>query len=431
MSVYEEGFIGGLFYNHDDLMFVSQFLAPSDFTNEFLKQIYIAFIKLSESGSPVDLNTISTFIAPNFQNINVYTDLLIFESNNKIKLDVIYYARQIADLSKRRDLGMMLEKAARDLASNKPTGEILEGLTGRLHEVHKSVHVEQGYELYELMQRLMEQKDSEIDGEKIPLRLLTHYPSLDEIIGGFKAGNLVTVAANSGGGKSTFGLNILKNIALNTLTPVMLLSLEMNEDEITSCALASISKTSLNTINSDIDTNREFVLRLANAARIDLSKNNVQFKIWCTSDGKFHSAVRVIREHIREVPKCKIVMIDYPGLMDASLGKNANRVQEIQYITRTLKNLAMELDIVILIMAQTNRENKDEINTPFKLKDLRDSASIGHDSNTVMFIQPTLNENQVKINVEKNRGGKRGCVTLGFDRERANFYDLRYPNGDD
>ena len=83
-------------------------------------------------------------------------------------------------------------------------------------------------------------------------------------------------------------------------------------------------------------------------------------------------------------------MIDYVGLMEVGAigGKIQNRVLEISHMTRTLKNLAMELNIVILMPAQVNRDNKDELNTPFKLKDLRDSSSFAHDSNMVMFIQP-------------------------------------------
>lgn len=421
----EHALLGGLLETPSNIKLIEEWLEPDDFLDPLSRELYSSILDLNASGSPVDVITLSEAVKSKLPSINAFAEVAEFIANNKTKTDTMYYAKYVQDASKKRKLKVMLEHSLKDI-NDKKTNDVIEFISNGLTSLYKNSQTQEGYELYELMQQLAELKDSEISGVKPPLKLLTGFNVLDKLLGGFKAGHLVTIAANSGVGKSTFGLNILKNVAVNYCTPVLLISLEMSHMEIATSALSSVSGITLDRLNSEENADRDYALRAAIAFRTDLTNRGVRFKIWCSNNSKFGYAVRLIREHIKSEPACKMIMIDYPGLMDAqvTVNKNSTRVLELQYMTRTLKNLAMELNIVILMMAQVNRDNKDDVNVPFKLKDLRDSSSFAHDANIVMFIQPDVIDGQVKINVAKNRGGKTGLAVLGFKKATASFYDV-------
>ncbi len=207
----------------------------------------------------------------------------------------------------------------------------------------------------------------------------------------------------------------------------MLLSLEMAPNEIGVSTLASYAKLTQTTIKSDEQQDRLHVLEIAARAGTEIASSGVKFKTYCEGLDKFGNAVRIIRNHMKSVPDCKLVMIDYIGLMslDASQGgKDSLRTYEIGYMTRTLKSLAMELGIVILILAQTNRNNKDNPNKMPGLSDLRDSSSFAYDANMVMFIHCEPESPNAKIVVAKNRNGATGVAELGYNRSMATFFNL-------
>lgn len=425
MSIYEDALVGGLLHKPEDINVVSQWLMPTDFQNQFYKEIYIAILELNQAGLPIDLITLSDYIQPKLPEDNVFALVAETMKNSGMKVDLNYYGKHIVEDRKRRDLTIFLEDVQRLNAQNKSLSEILEYCSNAIEHLYKGAAIDAGKELQELATNFAIEKDEELSGKKI-LKIMTHYPDLDRIIEGFREGNLVTIAAGSGVGKTTFGLNILRNVAVKDKIPVLLLSLEMGEQEILISVLSSLSATPQTVLKSEQQEHRELSIKLAMALRSDLLNDGIKFKIWCDSCDKFGAAIRVIRNHIKSEPDCKLVMIDYVGLMsaDAPHLKNPNRVAEIQYMTRTLKNLAMELKIVILILAQINRNNQDPNVKPLGLNDLRDSSSFAHDANMVLFISSLPDEPKAKIIVAKNRNGPTGMVVLGYDRSKANFFSL-------
>jgi len=425
MSVYEEALIGGLLYKHEDVNQVSDWLEARDFENLFYRQIYIAICELSNSGSPIDLITLSDFMQPKLPEVNVLSELAECMNNSGMKVDLVYYGKHVVEDRKRRDLDIFLTTAKQQNLDGKPLPNILEYCSLAVDDLYKGSITDSGKELHELVMQFAQDKDDELNGKKV-LKIMTHFPDLDRIIEGFREGNLVTIAAGSGVGKTTFGLNILRNVAFNERIPVMLLSLEMGEQEVLISVLSAISSTPQTVLKSDEQKDREFSIKLAMALRSDLLNEGIKFKTWCNSCDKFGAAVRVIRNHIKSEPECKLIMIDYVGLMsaDAPHLKNPNRVSEIQYMTRTLKNLAMELNIVILILAQINRNNQDPNVKLLGLNDLRDSSSFAHDANMVIFISSLPDEPKAKIIVAKNRNGPTGMTVLGYDRSKATFFSL-------
>lgn len=430
MLDFEEALVGGLLDAPEKIKLIRDWLTPRDFNDEVLRAIYIAILELDEKSEVINLSSLAAVIQPNLVAKNVFELLTNVSLNFKCPVNVINYANLLVDIRKRLDLDALLMVMSQQNKAKKPLTEIFDFCNGEIEQLYKGAYVSQGYELYELAQAFAEEKDDEmadqLSGNKRTLKLKTHYPMLDKQLEGFKPGNLITIAASSGAGKTTFGLNILRNIALNDKIPVMLLSLEMSGDEICASVLSSITKIPISGLNGDTLKEKELAIKAANALRQDLAAENVKFKVWCGAGQRFGEAITLIRRHLKSEPDCKLIMIDYVGLMSVAnmQNKNVNKTYEIGHMTQILKNLAMELNVVILILAQINRNNKDLVNTPLGLNDLRDSASLGNDANKVLFIQPDAIAGQVKIVVAKNRNGRPGIVTMGFHADTGTFFDL-------
>jgi replicative DNA helicase len=114
------------------------------------------------------------------------------------------------------------------------------------------------------------------------------------------------------------------------------------------------------------------------------------------------------------------VMLDYLGLM--SVGKyTENRVQEVSYISRTLKQIARELKVPLFAAHQLSREVERRGSNEPQLSDLRDSGSIEQDSDCVMFLYQGEQVNVSNFKVAKQRNGPTGFANLIFRRNYTKF----------
>jgi replicative DNA helicase len=122
-----------------------------------------------------------------------------------------------------------------------------------------------------------------------------------------------------------------------------------------------------------------------------------------------------------------LVVVDYLQLMQGD-SRTDNRVQEVSYISRSLKVLARELNVPVLAAAQLSRAVEQRANKKPQLSDLRESGSLEQDSDIVMFIYredldnpDSLKKNVAEIMVSKHRNGPTGVVELVFREDLAKF----------
>jgi len=127
-----------------------------------------------------------------------------------------------------------------------------------------------------------------------------------------------------------------------------------------------------------------------------------------------------------------LIMVDYLQLMSSGTGRQENRVQEISFISRHLKQIARELNVPVLAAAQLSRAVEQRQDKRPQLSDLRESGSIEQDADVVMFIyrDEVYNENTDKLNqadiiVAKHRNGPTGTVALFFRKELTQFANMR------
>ena len=249
---------------------------------------------------------------------------------------------------------------------------------------------------------------------------------LDRMITGLNKSDLIILGARPGMGKTSFALNIARNVAMNAGKTVCFFSLEMTRDQLAQRMLSSeaaIKSEKLRTGELDTD---EWT-RLTQAGE-NLSKAEIYF------DETSSITVPEMKAKLRRMKKVDLVVIDYLGLMRSARNID-NRVQEISEITRNLKIMAKELKVPIIACAQLSRgtEAKGKSHKP-ALADLRDSGSIEQDADIVLFLyresyydgEKSADEDKSDVTkseciVAKNRHGETGIIPLHWDGQHTRF----------
>jgi len=236
--------------------------------------------------------------------------------------------------------------------------------------------------------------------------------------GGFLPGQLVTVGAYSGGGKSTFLISLLKNIAFEHET--LMFSLEMDNITLSARILASLSGVNFKLcLNLGNDKVQQLIQKLhlgeqLNQGILDSEKMKVKM---IDNELDLGSIKATIRKQAKE-SKLRFVFIDYLQLIRP---ENSNKMRhlEVAEITRELKLLAKELKITIIQLAQLSRATltKDEP----QLNDLRESGSIEADSDTVLLIYQDKSQNRW-VKIAKDRTfGKYHKAKLNYNNETQSY----------
>lgn len=252
----------------------------------------------------------------------------------------------------------------------------------------------------------------------------TGLSDFDREIGGLRGGNLITIAARPGQGKSALALDILLHAAREGRIPSLLFSYEMTKTEIVERALAK--KASIDgqrIITGDLDTD-------AWSAVNEAARELYPDPLWL--DTRPMRVERICSEVRRWYSRygnggLALVAVDYIGLIE-STKEAENRALEIAAMTRALKSLAAELNIPVIAISQLNRESAKAQRPPM-ISDLRDSGAIEQDSNTILFPywegMPTGARHPAKIIVGKNRGGPVGEVDVDWEPRFVRFSDAR------
>ncbi len=276
---------------------------------------------------------------------------------------------------------------------------------------------------YEMFRKLTSDERDQYVG--IPTGIST----LDEVTSGLNRSDLIIVGARPGMGKTSFALNIARNVAMLQNKTVAFFNLEMSREQMVNRLLSSEARVSSKK------------LRVGNLTADEWGRISVASSALCQApiylDDTASITVPEMKARLRRIKNLGFVVIDYLQLMH-SARRIDNRVQEVSEITRSLKIMAKELDVPIMVCAQLSRgtEKKGENHRP-ALSDLRESGSIEQDADQVLFLYRNdyyKNENQdpntapapdtSEVIVAKNRHGDLRTVPLAWSGEFTQFTAL-------
>ncbi len=347
--------------------------------------------------------------------------------------NVLTYVAIIKERYYARALMSAAQNIIKDINDNElDSGKLLDNAEQRIFEIRQGrevsglTHIKSVIE-NETYDRLVKLSDPETRNEY--LGIPCGIGELDRMITGLNKSDLIILGARPGMGKTSFALNIARNVAVNTNRTVCFFSLEMTRDQLAQRMLSSeagIPSEKLRTGNLEPD---DFT-RLTQAGEL-LSKTSIYF------DETSNITVPEMKAKLRRMKKVDLVIIDYLGLMK-SAKPTENRVQEVSEITRNLKIMAKDLKVPVIACAQLSRgtETKGKSHRP-ALSDLRESGSIEQDADIVLFLyreayydnekaddEDRSDQTMSQCIVAKNRHGEIGTVDLHWDGQFTRFTAL-------
>ena len=266
--------------------------------------------------------------------------------------------------------------------------------------------------------------------------LTSGFEDLDKITGGFQNSDLIIIAARPSVGKTSFALDIARQVATRSKKGVGIFSLEMSKEQLVDrmlCAQANISLWKMRTGKlSDQEEDDDFSKIGDGMGQLSEAPIHI--------DDSAISSIMDIRAKARRLQIEKglgLLMIDYLQLMEGRGKYSDNRVQEVAEISRGLKGIARELDVPVIALSQLSRAVEQTKPAIPKLAHLRESGSIEQDADMVMFIYrkaadrnynpdelPEEEKNWTEVYVAKHRNGPTGKVDLVFDPDTVGFKNM-------
>jgi replicative DNA helicase len=264
---------------------------------------------------------------------------------------------------------------------------------------------------------------------------LSGFSVLDELLGGFQHSDLIIVGGRPSMGKTSFVLNIARNAAVEQGACVALFSLEMARDSLVWRLLSSESGVSLNRIRLGLHTEEEEKMIMEATGKLSETSIYIDDTPQLRMVEMRSKARRLHLEH-----HIDLIILDYMHLMQTD-SRTENRVQELSFLSRSLKALARDLDVPVLVVSQLSRASEFRASHVPQLSDLRESGSIEQDADVVIFVNrdelhyPTREAWETahpaeqypppaEIIVAKHRNGPIGQISLRFVPRMTRFENI-------
>lgn len=422
-STAESGVISGILANKDVIYDIVPLLAPDDFTEIAYRQLYESMLRVHNSGNIMDVRLIAIDLKEHKSMVS--TEFLENHLGAFMpKATIMECAHKVRELADRRAAIVAAEcflAKARDMSLS--MSEVL----GNMPDV---VDAMAGAKRLGGMQRLSDiafDMITKIQENIMPNCIETYLDDLNKIIGGFHSGEMITLAGRPGTGKTALALNIATQAMLKGKS-VGFFSLEMSQTQLIERMCASLSK-----VDAQKFRTRKFegqdhddIMRF-----YDLSKK-MNGKVYDSTDVDINTIRAECRKWKRQ-DGLDLVVVDYLQLVKSTTrGRESSREREVAEISRGIKQLAIELGVPVLLLAQLNRRVEGDSNKTPRLSDLRESGAIEQDSDVVLFLTPWgIGDGSdlgvgVDLVVAKSRSSRTGIVKLVYMRKQLNFVPQAY-----
>ena len=427
----EQSVLGSVLLDNEVYAALEGMLSPEHFYKESHRKIFRAFERLFRRAEPMDLVTLTEELRQTgeLETVGSVPYLIGLADSVPTAAYAENYARIVLEKAVLRELisasGSIMQTAY-DAAM--PLEQILDKAEANIFELSSSKRTH----AFEGMNTLVTDTFAHINelfNNPDPVSgLRTGFKELDNLTAGLQPSSLNVLAARPSMGKTAFALTIGMNAALREGQTVGIFNLEMSGVQLVMRMLCSEARVDMSRVRNGQLSDRDFQ-RLADTAG---KMSDVKLFIDDTAD----MTVMELRSRARRLMAehgLGLVIIDYLQLMSGSgrSGAGENRQQEISTISRSLKALARELDIPVLVLSQLSRAVESRPNKRPMLSDLRESGAIEQDADLVMFIyrdeyydKNSEKQGVAEIIIGKQRNGPVGEVELQFHNAHVRFNDL-------
>jgi len=438
----EESVTGSLLIDGTVIYKVATFLQQSDFYSEQNQGIYGACLSLYQRNEAINQITVAQELARQgkLETCGGAAYLSHLISIVPTTLDIEHYAQIVYRLSMMRRLVTASSQiAAIGYEADPDVDASLSRAEDILFRLHEGESTRDLIPIRQVLDRYFEattprELTEEGEAESVPY-VLSGFAGLDEFLSGFQHSDLIIAAGRPSMGKTSLVLNIVRNAAVEHRACVALFSLEMARESLVLRLLSSESGINLRHVRLGLHTEVE-EKRIMDATGI-LSEAPIYI------DDSPQLRIVELRSKARRLHHergINLIVVDYLQLMQGE-SRSENRVQEISYISRSLKAIARELDVPVIAVSQLSRAVEWRASHRPQLSDLRESGSIEQDADIVMFIYrdevyyPSQKEWEeahfgetypppAELIIAKHRNGPTGQVNLRFIPKLAKFENI-------
>lgn len=422
----ERAALGAILLDPGALLTVLEVLRGEEFYLESHRLVYQACQTLHQRGQSPDLLTVTNFMREEgtIERVGGVSYLSSLVDALPDVANVRHYAGIVHDKAVKRRLIAAAQKILTTCTLDQ--GEAKEAVESAQRDVYRIaedtlagglVHIR------ELTQREIEMLEAARDTHSTLTGLDTGFQRLNELTSGLQPKDLVILAARPSMGKTSLGVNICTHAALRKHRKVAIFSLEMSADQLVRRMLASEARVDQKRIASGY-------LAKADWTKLAMAAQSLQeADIWIDdTPGMTVLELSAKARRLKQERGLDLVMVDYMQLMSAG-GRFSNRNEEVSAISRSLKGVAKELGVPLLVLSQLSRQpdRRGGDHRP-QLSDLRESGSIEQDADVVMFIvRPSVYDQDVEqrrlaqLIIAKQRNGPIGEIDLVFQHEYTRF----------
>ncbi|MCB0096885.1 MAG: replicative DNA helicase [Caldilineaceae bacterium] len=380
----ERAVLGSLLIDPDALIKVANFLRAEDFYRERHGWIYEAMLALNERREPIDFVTLQDELERREQLSEIGGPAYISDlsTSTPTSIYVDHYARIVERTALLRRLiagaGKIVELAYDE---SQDANQVLERAEQIIFGISESRVHRDLTPIHSVMQDVINRLDFLSRNQDTLMGVSTGFHAMDKLLGGFQQSDLIIVAARPGMGKSSLALSVAQKAAQNLNARVAIFSLEMSSEQLVQRLLA---------METRIDSHR---LRLGQiyddewAILLEVANSLANSQVFIDdTPGASVSDIRTKARRLYAEHGLDLLIIDYMQLMTGQSGsRNENRQQEISYISRSLKELARELNVPVVALSQLSRAVESRADKRPMLSDLRESGCLTGDSLVTLY----------------------------------------------
>jgi replicative DNA helicase len=435
----ERSVLGAILLHNDAFNTAAEAIDSNDFFRDAHRRIFEKMVRLAERGDAIDLVTLKEELNRSGELDAVGGPAYISALVDGVprSTNVEHYARIIKEKSTLRHLIYSANKILTNAYDAEEEADtILDQAESAIFAIADKKIRDGFVSLKDLAETSLDTIEKLASRKELVTGVPTGFTDLDEMTSGLQPSDIVIVAARPSMGKTSLVLNMAQHAGTKTDKTIGIFSLEMSKEQL-------------------------FLRMLTGEARIDAHRLRGGFlgeRDW----GKLSQALGTLSEakiFIDDTPsigvlemraKCRrlqaehglhMVIIDYVQLMQGR-GRFENRTLELASISRSLKGLAKELRVPIVVLSQLSRASETRADHRPQLSDLRESGALEQDADVVIFIYredqyadknapPTESTGTAELIIAKQRNGPTGVVKLAFIREFTRFENLAHGSGGD
>jgi len=426
----ERSVLGAILVHNDAFNTAAQVIDGRDFYRDAHRRIFDRMVALSERGEAIDFITLKEELSRGGELEEVGGPAYVASLVDGVPraTNVEYYARIVKEKATLRNLIYAANKILTNAYEADQESDLI------LDEAESSIFAVADDRLkagFVPMRELVNDSFPKIEQLFEHKRLVTGVPTgfvdLDEMTRGLQPGDLVIVAARPSMGKTSLVLNIAQHVAVQTDYTVGFFSLEMSKESLFIRLLTSEAQIDSHRLMSGHIADRDYS-RISHALE---RLSSMRLFI----DDTANIGVLEMRAKSRRLQAehgLSLIVVDYIQLMSAR-GRYENRTLELASISRSLKGLAKELNVPIVVLSQLSRAPESRSDHRPQLSDLRESGALEQDADVVVLIYRDDAYNRdpnnpdagtAELIVAKQRNGPTGIVRLAFLREQTRFANL-------